>query len=114
VAQVEDLARLDRDRRQGGGRHLLGALDDARRDGLPVLVELVLPQQAGHDRAAQPLLSRELGVGRCALVRANGLGAMGVESGVESHGCSPDACVGHSPVCVVAPDGAEQGTSAER
>ena len=90
VAQVEDLARLDGERGQHLRRDPHGVGDDAVGDRLAVLVELVLPQQAGQDRAAQPLLSRERSDGRCALLRTSGLGTMCVES----HGCSPDAVSG--------------------
>jgi hypothetical protein len=59
MPQLHGLARLDRQRRDAIGRDLRHQRTDAVGDGNAVLVELVLPQQAVHQRALQLHLGRE-------------------------------------------------------
>ena len=60
MAQVLHLARLDGDAGEHLRLDLFGSLDDAIGDRRAVLVELILPQKAGKDRAAKLLLGRKM------------------------------------------------------
>lgn len=64
VAQLHGGAGLDGERGDGLGRDAGYELADARGDGLPALVELVLPEHAGEYAAAQGLFGRESYSGR--------------------------------------------------
>ena len=69
VAQLQGRAGLDCERGYGGGRDLGNEFAEARCDGCTGLVELVFPEHAGEDAAAECLLGGEDGGGR-ALVGA--------------------------------------------
>ncbi len=88
VTQVEHLARLDGQGRHDRGVEIGRQRGDTVGDGLAVLVELVLPQEAGEHRAAQGLFGRQMNRRR-ALVRdasAGDLGALGED--VDTHGAN--------------------------
>ena len=83
VAQIEHRARLDREGGERCRRDLFCGGRDPRRDRLAVLVELVLPQQAGEDGPAQHLLIRQTRDCRRALVRARGIAGNNIQTHVD-------------------------------
>ena len=80
MAKIEDFARLDRDAGKYRRLHLLGGRRDASGDRRALLIELVLPQQAGQDRPAQHLLIRERRNRRRALMRASGVSGSNIQT----------------------------------